>query len=231
MRRRDQLAKLRRLALRSGEAGPAQALELLLGLDDEKLWQLTLDGCGLKDGVPVLGSFFDGPKTTLAHRRAAWLTMVGAVPREAPMDASLRAPLALSFPEWRLDRWPDQPLPRFETVEVLVFDRCWLSALPRFALHLPDLRELLIERARLVEPLPAELWRPALHTVRVAHAWLDTFPVEAAAAENLERLSLEGNRITELPEDLASRFAHVALDLRANPLGPAARARLQAHSP
>jgi len=217
MRRRERLAKLRRLALRSGDAGPRQATEILLGLADEKLWRATLEGCGLKDGEPVLGSFFAGPKTTLAPRRAAWLEIVGAAPTGAPMDATLLAPKALRLPEWRLDRWPSDALPRFETVESLAFDRCWLAALPAFVLHLPELRELTIERARLTRPLPPELWRLPLRTVRIDHGWLDAFPTEAANAP-LETLSLVSNRIETLPTDLGRRFEGVTLDLRANPL-------------
>ncbi len=217
MRRRDQLAKLRRLALRSGDAGPAQALELLLGLADENLWRMALEGCGLKDGVPVLGSFFDGPKTTLAQRRLAWLTIVGGAPADAPMDASLLAPATLRFAEWRLERWPTGALPRFATVPSLAFDRCWLAAVPAFALHLPKLRELTIERARLTGPLPDALWTLPLETVRVEHAWLDTFPDRASEA-SLRTLSLVGNRITRLPRDLVARFAGTEVALRANPL-------------
>lgn len=218
MRRRERLAKLRRLALRTGDAGPRQAAELLLGLDDEKLWQQALEGCGLKDGAPVLGSFFAGPKTTLGARRAAWLEIVGAAPADAPMDATLLAPKVLRLPEWRLDRWPSDPLPRFEPVESLTFDRCWLAALPAFVLHLSSLHELTVERARLTRPVPKALWRLPLRAVRIDHGWLDAFPTEAASCRSLESLSLVGNRIAALPVDLAERFGDVALDLRANPL-------------
>jgi hypothetical protein len=222
MRRRERLAKLRRLALRSGDAGPRQAAELLRGLADGKLWRGALGGCGLSSGEPVLGSFFAGPKSTLATRRAAWLTIVGAAPADVPMDATLLAPKALRFTEWRLERWPGDALPRFATVEALTFDRCWLAALPGFVLHLTKLHELTIERARLTEPLPEALWQRPLRAVRIEHAWLDRFPTEAAAG-SLERLSLIGNRITTLPADLGRRFEGTALDLRANPLTAEAR--------
>lgn len=227
MRRRERLAKLRRLALRSGDAGPRQALELLLGLGDEPLWQATLEGCGLEAGAPVLGSFFAGPKTTLVRRRAAWLEIVGAAPAGVPMDPTLLRPRALVFEGWRLERWPRDSLPRFATVKRLAFDRCWLAALPGFAPKLPALRELTIERARFVEPLPAALWQLPLRAVRVDHGWLEAFPVEAASA-SLETLSLVGNRITTLPPDLPRRFAGTRLDLRANPLDPESRELAQA---
>ncbi len=139
------------------------------------------------------------------------------------MDATLLAPTRLRLVEWRLERWPGDPLPRFATVRALAFDRCWLATLPGFALHLAELEELTIERARLVEPLPAALWQLPLRTVRVEHAWLDAFPTEAAGAPALESLSLAGNRITTLPADLPERFAGAHLDLSANPLDPEAR--------
>ena len=231
MRRRERLAKLRRLALGGDEASLRQAAEVLGALGDAELWRQVLEGCGLRTGEPVLGEgFFRGPERTLGERRLAWLTLVGAAPPDAPMDASLLAPEALRLIGWRLPRWPSGPFPRFASVRELVFDRCWLSALPPIALELPAVEVLVVERARFVDSVPENLWRPPLREVRLDHAWLEAFPAGVAGASTLEELSLRDNRITTLPSDLARRLPERLriLDLRANPLDASAREAAEA---
>ncbi|HJK95472.1 MAG TPA: hypothetical protein RMH85_25330 [Polyangiaceae bacterium LLY-WYZ-15_(1-7)] len=200
MRTREQLRKLRALLRDDSAETVAQGVALARSLGP-KAQAKMLEGCRLDAlGRPELGPFFRAPDALAPQLLHAFLAIAPHVAEETARDDSLRAPEMLELDGERLPRWPDDLGAWEPSVVVLQLRRCWLRALPPFALRLPALRGLHLDHNQL-EALPDLSGLAALRHLRLRHNRLRALEEDALPA-GLEQLDLRDTALRALPRSL-----------------------------
>jgi Leucine-rich repeat (LRR) protein len=138
---------------------------------------------------------------------------------------------SLDMKDFALQRFP-KAINRMPTLRELVLRNCQVTLTPEGQATLSSL--VTLENLDLSEnPLAFTLnieAMPVLSDIRLSNAGLSELPIGLAGRQNLRTAIINGNRITELPEDFFNLDPFIAdgINLANNPLSPVSRNRIKA---